>query len=101
MFYKWLKMYKGRVNGYQTKSNALERIWNIKVRDCGIETARAFKMWRDKLMAFKLQKMRVKKLVYKAYFAKLNGAFNKLNRNRTDLDFQVRMAIVAREFAER
>lgn len=75
-FCLWRQQFQLRINSYELKNKAVEQLFQLKVRDSGIELNRAFTIWKDCLQKTNFQKSKVKKLIWKLYFSKLNTAFN-------------------------
>ena len=69
--------------------------------DSSIEIKRAFTIWKECLDKQKLRQQKVKKLIWKLYFNKLNFAFNEWTKHSSDIDKQVRMNLLAKELSQK
>ena len=74
-------------------------MWGYLRRDTKIEVTRYFTIWRDKSLRLKSQKLRLQKLIWRKYFNKLNGAFNTWSSYSYYLDSQIRLRVLAAEYA--
>eukprot|EP00347_Sterkiella_histriomuscorum_P005910 403354803 len=101
MFVAWKSAYDRRIRDYELKNQAIQRIWNIQCKDLNQELKRSFIIWKERLDKFNLQKTKVKKLIWKLYFNKLSGAFNNWQNHVTNIDAQVRLNLLSKQFSQK
>ena len=100
-FNAWMTARQHAGNLYGAKNKALLAIWNAKCADVKKDVLRAFTIWRDSTNYEKLRKQRIKRLVWRCYNNKLAQAWVVWNSYSSTLNSQVRLHILAMEFAER
>ena len=50
-------------------------MWNIKVKDAGLDVQRAFNIWKGALKYDDMKKLRIKRLLWRCYNNKMAKAF--------------------------
>ena len=85
-FCHWRQQYQKRISQYDNKTKAVRNLFDFKQKDSQIEIKRAFVIWKECLEKFKLQKMKVQKLIWRLYFSKLNTAMNTWMSHSANLD---------------
>ena len=85
MFYNWRNAYNRKTDAWNSKTNALHRIWALKSKDVIKEVMRAFVIWRDALRYDKVRETKLKNLLLYRYRRSIELAWERwLNHEREE-----------------
>lgn len=57
-----------KIESYDQKTQAIQMIWNKLSNDTTIEKKRSFRIWKEALARFRIQKYRLRRILWKKFF---------------------------------